>query len=135
MGLEFVYFIRNVISVLLLLQATLHKEVLYMAGQLGLDPSTMALCSGGAAVEMEKALENCEAVAQCFKSSLATSAITFVVYCSASLASCEKTEIQNTIARFLRQRASNLHKASLLRTCNPVFLYVLAPTLPKGYGF
>ncbi|XAR60041.1 Diphthine--ammonia ligase [Bertholletia excelsa] len=53
-------------------QATLHKEILYMAGQLGLDPPTMLLRSGGTAVELEQALQNSEAIAKCFQCSIST---------------------------------------------------------------
>ncbi|XP_020250608.1 diphthine--ammonia ligase isoform X2 [Asparagus officinalis] len=113
-------------------QATLHKEVLYMAGQLGLDPPTMTLCAGGAVAEMEKALENSEAVANCFNSSISSSAIIFVIYCSASLSSSEKIKLQSIIDHFLRERASNPQKESLLIESNPIFLYVLSPGLPKG---
>ncbi|XP_077228818.1 endoribonuclease isoform X2 [Tasmannia lanceolata] len=113
-------------------QATLHKEILYMAGQLGLDPPTMMLCSGGAIAELEQALENCEAVAKCFNCSLASSAILFVIYCSASLTSSERIEIQYKLETFLRQRASSyLPNGSTSEVAGPVFLYVLAPNLPK----
>ncbi|KAK8962551.1 hypothetical protein KSP40_PGU008201 [Platanthera guangdongensis] len=77
------------------LHATLHKEVLYMAGQLGLDPPTMLLRPGGPTAEMDQALLNCEAVANCFKCSIATSSISITVYCSAFISSFEMAEIQN----------------------------------------
>lgn len=100
-------------------QATLHKEILYMAGQLGLDPPTMSICSGGASAEVKQATENCEAVANCFNSSISTSTIILVIYCSASLTFSEKTEIQTMVDHSFGKRA-------------PIFLYVLASQLPKG---
>ncbi|XP_008810325.1 diphthine--ammonia ligase isoform X2 [Phoenix dactylifera] len=110
-------------------QATLHKEVLYLAGQLGLDPPTMMLCSGGPAAELEQALLNSEAVANCFNSSIA-SAILFVIYCSASLTSSQRTEVQHKMEFFIGQRVSGLqHKR---RVSDPIFLYILATDLPKG---
>lgn len=105
-----------------------------MAGQLGLDPPTMALCPGGASAETKQALENCEAVANCFSCSIASSTVVLVVYCSASLTYSDKTVVQETIDIFLGQRASNLQKESSVTTSDPIFLYVLAPSLPKGYG-
>ncbi|XP_020590268.1 diphthine--ammonia ligase isoform X2 [Phalaenopsis equestris] len=111
-------------------QATLHKEVLYMAGQLGLDPPTMLLHPGGPALEMDQALLNCEAVANYFKSSLATSAIGITVYCSASLSSSEAVELQNRMHHFLKYRTS--HNEGFLGEYNPISLYVLVPNLPKG---
>ncbi|KAK4371458.1 hypothetical protein RND71_010933 [Anisodus tanguticus] len=42
-------------------QATLHNDILHMAGQLGLDPTTMVLCEGDPVAELEQALENSEA--------------------------------------------------------------------------
>ncbi|KAF8401936.1 hypothetical protein HHK36_012887 [Tetracentron sinense] len=113
-------------------QATLHKEILHMAGQLGLDPPTMMLCSGDPAAEMEQALENCEAVAECFKCSVASSAILFVIYCSASLQSSERIKIQDKVDTFLKQkRLSHLDNGSMSKVFDPVLLYVLAPNLPK----
>ncbi|KAL9379234.1 hypothetical protein Peur_027716 [Populus x canadensis] len=64
-------------------QATLHKEILHMAGQLGLDPPTMMLCNGGPSAELEQALGNSEAVANVFNCSVSTSAIVLTIYCSA----------------------------------------------------
>ncbi|GLT68062.1 hypothetical protein SLA2020_403240 [Shorea laevis] len=85
-------------------QATLHKEILHMAGQLGLDPPTMTLCNGGATAELEQALENSEAVAQCFNCSISTSALLFLF---------------------------TSDKGSIIKVPDPIFLYVLVPDLPK----
>lgn len=111
-------------------QATLHKEVLYMAGQLGLDPPTMLLHPGGPAAEMDQALLNCEAVANCFKSSLATSSISITVYCSAFISSFEMAEIQNRMEYFLKQNMTQ--NEGFLGACNPIILYVLVPNLPRS---
>ncbi|OVA02365.1 DUF71 domain [Macleaya cordata] len=112
-------------------QATLHKEILYMAGQLGLDPPTMKLCSGGPSAEMEQALENCEAVAKNFNCSIASSSILFVIYCSASLTSSQRREIQEKHKAFIEQRRSSEsdHVSELV---DPIVLYVLSPNLPKS---
>ncbi|XP_042399116.1 diphthine--ammonia ligase-like [Zingiber officinale] len=109
-------------------QATLHREVLYMAGQLGLDPPTMGLRSGGPAIETEQALMNSEAVANSFNASLTSSSIFLVVYCAASLTFSERTLIQHKMESFLENHNSQHSK----RMHNPVFLYILAPALPKG---
>ncbi|OAY80240.1 Diphthine--ammonia ligase [Ananas comosus] len=111
-------------------QATLFKEVLYMAGQLGLDPPTMMLSPGGATAELEQALINCEAVANCFNSFISSSTILFVIYCSSCLTSTERVEIQHKMAHYIQQEASNVHQTR--RMPNPIFLYILAPDLPKG---
>ncbi|KAF6136194.1 hypothetical protein GIB67_001603 [Kingdonia uniflora] len=113
-------------------QATLHKEVLYMAGQLGLDPPTMKFCSVGAVAELEQALENCKAVAESFNCSLGPSAILFVIYCSQSLTSSQRTEIQGRLEGFLQQRASDMDNENVSRLFDPVILFVLAPDLPKS---
>ncbi|KAM6577120.1 hypothetical protein CsatB_028957 [Cannabis sativa] len=113
-------------------QATLHKNILHMAGQLGLDPPTMILCEGGITAELEKALENSEAVAKCFNSSISTSAIIFVVYCSARIPSSERHQIQDKLDVFLKQiRPSHFNKESISEAVDPIFLYILAPDLPK----
>ncbi|XP_058101566.1 diphthine--ammonia ligase isoform X2 [Magnolia sinica] len=109
-------------------QATLHKEILHMAGQLGLDPPTMLLRSGGALAEMQQALDNSEAVANCFNCSLASSAILFVIYCSASLTSSKRMEVQNKLEDFLTSYSQN---GSMSKVLDPIFLYVLVPNLPK----
>lgn len=113
-------------------QATLHKEVLYMAGQLGLNPPTMMILSGGPAAEMEQALKNCVAVADCFTSSFVSSAVSVVIYCSASLSTSERTEIQNCLEYFLKNEVSTLQNEDRLKVLDPVFIYVLASSLPKG---
>ncbi|KAJ0013258.1 hypothetical protein Pint_20380 [Pistacia integerrima] len=112
-------------------QATLHKEVLHMAGQLGLDPPTMTLCDGGPAIELEQALQNSEAVAKSFNCSISMSTIFFVIYCSSRVASSERHKIQDKLDNFLKQlRVSNL-EGSMSKVLDPIFLYVLVSDLPK----
>uniref|UniRef100_A0ACD5YW18 Uncharacterized protein n=1 Tax=Avena sativa TaxID=4498 RepID=A0ACD5YW18_AVESA len=108
-------------------QATLYGEILYMAGQLGLDPPTMKLCPGGATAELELALRNSEAVANAFKSSIFSSAIHFLVYCSARLTSSEKEEVEHKLQSSYIARLDRSKTGSY-----PTILYVLAPDLPKG---
>ncbi|XP_020211998.1 diphthine--ammonia ligase isoform X2 [Cajanus cajan] len=113
-------------------QATLHKGILHMAGQLGLDPPTMNLCKGGPGVELKQALENSEAVAKCFNCSISTSAIAFVIYCSKRISSLESLDIQEKQETILRQmKISHLQEGDTIRALDPLFLYVLVPDLPK----
>lgn len=113
-------------------QATLHKEILHMAGQLGLDPPTMMLCSGGPTAELEQALENCQAVASYFNCFLYSSAILFVIYCSASVTSSQRNEIWCTMESFLGQTtSSNLQNGCVSKVPRPLTLFVLVPDLPK----
>ncbi|KAL6591376.1 hypothetical protein ACP70R_049879 [Stipagrostis hirtigluma subsp. patula] len=108
-------------------QATLYGEILYMAGQLGLDPPTMKLCPGGAKAELELALRNSEAVANAFSCSIYSSAIHFLVYCSAHLTSDEKEEVEQTL------QSSYISRLDCSKTGSyPTVLYVFAPDLPKG---
>ncbi|CAN6252872.1 unnamed protein product [Urochloa humidicola] len=108
-------------------QATLYGEILYMAGQLGLDPPTMKLCPGGPTAELELALQNSEAVANAFSCSIYSSAIHFLVYCSAQLTSDEKEEVEQTL------QSSYISRLDCSKTGSyPTVLYVLAPDLPKG---
>ncbi|KAK9146370.1 hypothetical protein Sjap_006273 [Stephania japonica] len=114
-------------------QATLHKELLYMAGQLGLYPPTMKLCQGGAIAEMDQALENCEAVAKNFNCSLASSAIILVIYCSASMTPLEKKAIQGKINHFLKQGGlCDVENGNLRNLLDVIFLFILTPDLPKS---
>ncbi|XP_057476427.1 diphthine--ammonia ligase isoform X2 [Actinidia eriantha] len=113
-------------------QATLHKQILHMAGQLGLDPPTMSLCSGGPAAELEQALQNSEAVAKCFHCSISTSAILFIIYCSAYISLSEKISIQDKLDTFLKQmKVLNLCSENKSEVLDPIVLYVLVPDLPK----
>ena len=104
-----------------------------MAGQLGLDPPTMTLCEGGVAAELEKALENSEAVARCFNCSISTSTIIFVIYCSTRTPPSERLQFQDTLDAFRKQiKLSHFNNESTSEALNPIFLYVLVPGLPKG---
>ena len=100
-----------------------------MAGQLGLDPPTMKLCPGGATAELELALQNSEAVANAFSSSIYSSAIHFLVYCSAQLTSDEKVEVEQTLQNSYITRLDCSKTGSY-----PTVLYIFAPDLPKGYA-
>nr|XP_043634845.1 diphthine--ammonia ligase [Erigeron canadensis]XP_043634846.1 diphthine--ammonia ligase [Erigeron canadensis] len=113
-------------------QATLHKEVLHMAGQLGLDPPTMSLCSGGPTAELEQALVNSEAIAESFNCSIGTSAISFVIYCSKSTLTLDRVSMEEKQKAILGQmKLLNLDQKRLSGVLNPVFLYVFVPDLPK----
>ncbi|THG16376.1 hypothetical protein TEA_019171 [Camellia sinensis var. sinensis] len=112
--------------------ATLHREVLHMAGQLGLDPPTMLLCSGGPTAELELALQNSEAVAKCFHCSISTSAILFTIYCSAYIPSSDRITIQDKLDTFLKQmKLLNLCGENKTEVIDSIVLYVLVPDLPK----
>lgn len=113
-------------------QATLHHGILHMAGQLGLDPPTMTLCDGGVASELEQALLNSEAIADCFHCSISSSAISFVVYCSVQTVSLNMAEVQDKWVGFLEQ-LKKLHsaKGTVSKGFDPILLFVLVPQLPK----
>lgn len=103
-----------------------------MAGQLGLDPPTMTLRTGGPSAEIEQALENSEAVAKCFKCSISTSAFLFVVYCSTAVPLSERQKIQDKLETYLEHiRLLQLDEGSIIKSLDPIFLYVLVPDLPK----
>lgn len=113
-------------------QATLHKGILHMAGQLGLDPPTMSMKSGGPAVELEQALINSEAVANYFNCSISTTTFLFVVYCSTSTTQFDRIAIQEKHQSFLEEmRSSNIHQ-NMREVLAPMFLYILVPDLPKS---
>lgn len=116
------------------LQATLHKNILHMAGQLGLDPPTMLLCDKGSSLEFQQALENSEAVAKSFNCSVTTTAVSLVIYCSASLSSSDRIAIENQKDVCLAQMKSELKNGKKSNTPlvkGPVILYILVPDLPK----
>ncbi|XP_027111168.1 diphthine--ammonia ligase isoform X2 [Coffea arabica] len=112
-------------------QATLHKDILYMAGQLGLDPPTMLLSSGGPTVELKQALENSEAIAKCFNCSIATSAILFVIYCSASMNESDRIALEKTNLFIKEMKLNDSDNRCSSDVFDPIFLYVLVPDLPK----
>lgn len=103
-----------------------------MAGQLGLDPPTMLLSTGGPTAELDQALENSEAVAKCFNCSISTSAILFVIYCSASMNESDRIAIEDKTNMFLKEMKPNdSDSRSSSNVLDPIFLYVLVPDLPK----
>lgn len=114
-------------------QATLHRDVLYMAGQLGLDPPTMLIVDEGPASELKQALENSEAVANCFNCSVALSALFLIIYCSKSLNSSDRIAIENQKNVCLTQMKLRSHSQSMSMPLvgDPIVLYVLVPDLPK----
>lgn len=110
-----------------------------MAGQLGLDPPTMALVQGGATVEMQQALKNCEAVAQAFKASLRRDAVAITIYCSNALSDKDQIQVERCLHEFLVEDVDDgddLGRGSYTRIHreipNPLILFVLVPALPKG---
>eukprot|EP00271_Cylindrocystis_brebissonii_P004707 TRINITY_DN16538_c0_g1_i1.p1 TRINITY_DN16538_c0_g1~~TRINITY_DN16538_c0_g1_i1.p1 ORF type:complete len:878 (-),score=167.80 TRINITY_DN16538_c0_g1_i1:264-2897(-) len=84
-------------------QCTRDGSLLLLAGQLGLDPPTMALVPGGSAPQTIRALLSCEAIARAFGVSIQGGALCFTVYCAAveegQVAAVE--EIAKTINEFL----------------------------------
>ncbi|XP_047325929.1 diphthine--ammonia ligase [Impatiens glandulifera] len=113
-------------------QATLHKEILHMAGQLGLDPPTMSMKSGGPAVELEQALKNSEAVANYFNCSISTTTFLFVVYCSTTTTQLDRIAVQERHEFILKQMRSSSINQNVREVLEPVFLYILVPDLPKS---
>ncbi|CAA7041137.1 unnamed protein product [Microthlaspi erraticum] len=109
-------------------QATLHKSVLHMAGQLGLDPPTMNLRNEGAIAELNQALTNSEAIAESFRCSISSSAILFVVFCSSRTTPSERNQLHEKFVSFLDLANSSRRVSNVL---NPMFLYILVPDLPK----
>ncbi|XP_010690466.1 diphthine--ammonia ligase isoform X2 [Beta vulgaris subsp. vulgaris] len=113
-------------------QATLNHGILHMAGQLGLNPPTMTLCDGGITSELEQALLNSEAIANCFRCSISTSTISFIVYCSAQTVSLNRTEVQDKWEGLLEQlKLLYSAKGSVSEVFAPILLFILAPQLPK----
>ncbi|XP_073119122.1 diphthine--ammonia ligase isoform X2 [Henckelia pumila] len=114
-------------------QATLHHDVLYMAGQLGLDPPTMLIGDEGPASELKQALESCEAVANCFNCSISLSALFLIIYCSKSLNSSDRNSIENqkNVCLMQMKLRSDGQSRSMPLASDPIVLYVLVPDLPK----
>ncbi|KAF3514057.1 hypothetical protein F2Q69_00002974 [Brassica cretica] len=110
-------------------QATLHKGVLHMAGQLGLDPPTMNLRNEGAIAELNQALTNSEAIAEAFRCSISSSAILFVVFCSERTKQSERNQLHEKFVSFLDLAKSSRRVANVI---DPIFLYILVPDLPKS---
>ncbi|GFP82963.1 diphthine--ammonia ligase [Phtheirospermum japonicum] len=115
--------------------ATLHKDVLYMAGQLGLNPPTMLLRDEGPLLEFQQALVNAEAVAKSFNCSISTSAVALIIYCSVSLNSFDRAAIENQKDVCLAEMKLGLISGSRSKVPavnGPIILYILVPDLPKS---
>lgn len=109
-----------------------------MAGQLGLYPPTMALVQGGAALEMQQALKNCEAVARAFKVSLRNDSVAITIYCSAALSVEDQVQVERCLYEFLEgvEEDDDNESQSMrtdLKISNPLIFFVLVPALPKGW--
>ncbi|XP_010485824.1 PREDICTED: diphthine--ammonia ligase-like [Camelina sativa] len=109
-------------------QATLHKSVLHMAGQLGLDPPTMNLRNEGAIAELNQALTNSEAIAESFNRSISSAAILFVIFCSARTKQSERNQLHEKFVTFLDLAKSSRRVSNAI---DPMFVYILVPDLPK----
>lgn len=108
-----------------------------MAGQLGLNPSTMTLCSGGATNELEQALKNCEAVSECFRSSVSTSSVIFVMYCSSRIQPEERKRIEDKLHGVLEEMRIPI-KIVCQNCLIPFFCLFMYPIFLKGkllYGY
>lgn len=108
----------------------MHKGVLHMAGQLGLDPPTMNLRNEGAIAELNQALTNSEAIAEAFRCSISSSAVLFVVFCSARTEQPERNQLHEKFVSFLDLAKSSRRVSNVI---DPIFLYILVPDLPKRY--
>ncbi|CAN4090146.1 unnamed protein product [Withania somnifera] len=115
--------------------ATLHNDILHMAGQLGLDPATMVLCGGGVPVaELEQELENSEAVARSLNCSISRLAIV----CNILFRICRKIKSERIIVQKKTEtllKQMNAHHAEDGKksiVLDPMFLYVLVPDLPES---
>eukprot|EP00850_Spirogloea_muscicola_P000699 SM000002S05779 [mRNA] locus=s2:2203672:2208664:+ [translate_table: standard] len=131
-------------------QATLHGGLLHMAGQLGLEPATMTLVSGGAAAQTRRALRSCEAVAASFGSRLRRDCVALTVYCSSVCSVGERVEIGLEVRTFMMvndedtlddhdQQEVAVATAAVAKAnsvaaapCSPLVEYVIVPGLPKG---
>lgn len=114
-------------------QATQHQHLMYMAGQLGLDPPTMSLVPGGAASEMAQALKNCKAVGEVFTQPFMSSVLSFTVYCSLPLGVKGIKEVEGVLDEFLSTESSVEPSSNGSISAKPLVLYILLPALPKGY--
>ena len=113
------------VNIYTMLQATLQHGMLFMAGQLGLDPPTMDLVSGGAGSQTKQAVHNCQAVVEAFSTSLVHSLISLIIYCSSSLDLVERQEAEVVLVKSLAQGNDDMQ--------NLPILFVHVPALPKGY--
>jgi len=126
-------FVNKCYSVtILFLQAILHEGIPHMACQLGLALPTMNLCSGGPRVELEHAQKNSEAVAKSITVQYRhlQLVLLFTVLKTSLYLRLDIEKKQETILRQMKIFDSDEGKK--YKTLEPVFLYVLAPGLPRS---
>lgn len=99
----------------------------------------MALVQGGATLEMQQALKNCEAVAGAFKVSLRRDAVAITVYCSNALSVKDQAQVEYCLHEFLEEdeddgddQGRESYRRHNWKIRNPLILFVLVPALPKG---
>ncbi|CAM6112575.1 unnamed protein product [Calypogeia fissa] len=108
-------------------QATQHQQVMYMAGQLGLDPPTMNVVPGGATCEMTQALNNCKAIGEVFTQTFLNSIMSLTVYCSSPSG---MNGVEGILDKYLESFGETDSQGRILP--KPPVLYILLPALPKG---
>lgn len=98
----------------------------------------MALVQGGATLEMQQALKNCEAVAGAFKASLRGDAVAITVYCSNALSDKDQAQVESCLNEFLTygdedaDDEGSVSYSKCMKIPSPLILFVLVPALPKG---
>lgn len=136
---------------LILNQCTRHGKILLMAGQLGLDPSTMVLRSNEANVQARRAFLNIEAVATANWKSAVNAALVFTIFVAERIDRFGRAQIEEELQRFLngencniwaemeqsieeQDEGSDFEESLPNRTFTPLINWIVMPSLPKGYA-
>lgn len=109
------------------LQANTYRSLIYMAGQIPLDPPSMALIPGGVTAQLHRALASCEAVAVALRSSVLRACLGMTVYFASTLSGEGREEMRATLAHVLQ--VSDLRHNPRMHACTrPGVSYIPALT-------
>ncbi|KAJ4887491.1 endoribonuclease [Raphanus sativus] len=104
------------------------KRVLHVQSISSWAPSCIGPYSQAQFAELNQALRNSEAIAEAFRCSISSSAVLFVVFCSARTQQSERNQLHEKFVSFLDLAKSSRRVSSVI---DPIFLYILVPDLPK----
>lgn len=83
-------------------QALMHCGLVHFAGQIPLDPGSMAVIQGDARAQAVRSLQSCQAVAVAMRTDLPNSMLWCTVYCSEAVDAAARGDVERAVHAFLQ---------------------------------
>lgn len=100
-------------------QAVSHQGLVFFAGQIPLDPPTMAVATSDPAAATARSLRSCQAVAIAMQTDLRYGSLWWTVYCSAAAGGTGRKAAGTTLQAFLRNTLTDDQHLSSLSEKSP----------------